>query len=132
MDFEPIVKDNGEPSRENKLASVRSFLDTFEVATHKKVLFYSNPDHIKRLSPIPDWLLEHYLWIANYGVDKPLIKPWTKWAMWQFTEAGSIDGIEDAVDLDHAQDDFVGHVTQPEKTDKEKLDELWKWYTTFK
>jgi GH25 family lysozyme M1 (1,4-beta-N-acetylmuramidase) len=45
--------------------------------------------------------------------------------MWQFSDAGHIDGIDGAVDMNHLQDGFINPVAQPVFTDAEKLDKLW-------
>ncbi len=51
------------------------------------------------------------LWVANYGVTKPLIpKPWDTWTFWQFTENGdgSIYGVESSrIDLNYFNGDLA-------------------------
>lgn len=38
------------------------------------------------------------LWIANYGVNSPVIpKPWTNWLFWQYEESDLIDGVYDTL-----------------------------------
>lgn len=50
----------------------------------------------------PDDFLEHPLWVANYGVDCPLMAdPWPRWDFWQYTSSGSVAGIGGNVDRDH-------------------------------
>jgi lysozyme len=121
LDYEPVNR----PARTAGLASIKSFMTVFEDKTGKKPIFYSNPDNIHFLKPIPDWLLGYGLWLANYKVDVPDVEPWAKYVMWQFSDAGSIEGIDDAVDMNWAQDDFVSHVTQPELTLEQKVEKLW-------
>jgi lysozyme len=41
------------------------------------------------------------LWIANWGVTCPSMPVgWTNWAIWQYSDAGTVNGITGAVDLD--------------------------------
>jgi lysozyme len=124
LDYEPkYIGQN--PPRVGALSSIQSFLLYVEQETGMRPLFYTNWDHIKSLSPIPQWLLEYDLWIASYSAKEPVITPWKEWTLWQFTDAGCIEGINDAVDMNKAKDDFVGHVTQPELTLEEKVEKLW-------
>jgi lysozyme len=63
---------------------------------------------------IPAASLEYFkqypLWVANYGVDKPLIpKPWTDWLFWQYTDKGdgSLYGVESKnIDLNYFNGDM--------------------------
>ncbi|MDP2776455.1 MAG: GH25 family lysozyme, partial [Anaerolineales bacterium] len=52
-----------------------------------------------------DYFKQYPLWIANYGVTKPLFpKPWTDWTFWQFTSKGdgSLYGVESKnIDLNY-------------------------------
>ncbi len=64
---------------------------------------------------IPAASLEYFkqypLWIANYGVSKPLIpKPWSDWTFWQFTDKGdgSLYGVESLnIDLNYFNGDLA-------------------------
>jgi uncharacterized protein YgiM (DUF1202 family)/GH25 family lysozyme M1 (1,4-beta-N-acetylmuramidase) len=64
---------------------------------------------------IPAASLEYFkqypLWIANYGVSKPLIpKPWSDWTFWQFTDKGdgSLYGVESLnIDLNYFNGDLT-------------------------
>jgi lysozyme len=41
------------------------------------------------------------LWIAHYDVQSPTIpKGWSKWAFWQHSQSGSVNGVTGSVDLD--------------------------------
>jgi lysozyme len=41
------------------------------------------------------------LWIAEYGVTIPVLPSgWTTWSFWQFSETGTVSGIQGSVDLD--------------------------------
>ncbi|NPV87675.1 MAG: glycoside hydrolase family 25 protein [Anaerolineae bacterium] len=80
------------PTRDKCLRMIKEFFTQLETTCPKKPLFYTNPSMIKyTLSPIPDWLLEHPLWIAHYYVSAPSYKPWAKWHFWQYSDRG--DGL---------------------------------------
>jgi lysozyme len=50
---------------------------------------------------VPAWIKNYYLWVANYGVQSPLMpKGWDKWQFWQYSSKGAINGIIGSVDLD--------------------------------
>lgn len=43
----------------------------------------------------------HTLWLAHYTQTCPsLPPPWSRWAFWQYTDNGRVDGIDGPVDLD--------------------------------
>jgi lysozyme len=49
------------------------------------------------------------LWVANWGVTCPdLATGWTTWAVWQYSDSGTVKGISGAVDLD----EFNGTLTE--------------------
>lgn len=48
------------------------------------------------------------LWIASYGVDAPrLVGGWTDYAVWQYTDQGSVTGIGTGVDRDRLNGDLA-------------------------
>jgi len=123
LDFEPkyIRQADGQlippPPRAGCLSAIKLFLNDVEIKTGIKPIIYTNPDHIHYLKPVPAWLLEYKLWIADYKNEMtPDIEPWKSWVMWQFSGAGHIDGIDGAVDMNHVSDDFIGGVTPPGAT----------------
>ncbi len=52
-----------------------------------------------------NYFKQYPLWVANYGVTKPLVpKPWDDWTLWQFTDNGdgTIYGVESKnIDLNY-------------------------------
>lgn len=111
LDFEPKYICEPDPTRLGCLSAIKLFLNDVEIKTGTKPIIYTNPDHIHFLKPVPDWLLTYRLWIADYtSFAFPEIEPWKSWVMWQFTDAGHIDGIDGAVDMNHVSDDFIGGI----------------------
>ncbi len=49
-------------------------------------------------------LAAYPLWIADYGVAEPTLpNGWTTWLLWQYSETGTVQGIDCPVDLDLLQ-----------------------------
>ncbi|MEJ8475224.1 glycoside hydrolase family 25 protein [Roseibium algae] len=65
-----------------------------------KPMIYASPGFWSSIRN-PDFT-EYPLWLADYTDNQaPTIpEPWTEYALWQYSNSGSIDGIEGAVDLD--------------------------------
>jgi len=47
------------------------------------------------------WARTYQLWVAHYTTDIKPIMPlgWTKYAIWQYSESGRVDGVQGNVDL---------------------------------
>lgn len=123
VDLEPFtVWQDGErkrldlPARAPLLASLKSLIEGLQVA-YGNCLLYTNPAALKRLAPLPDWLAATPLWIAHYtSARQPRIAPFKNWLFWQYSDAGDIPGIRDAVDRDRfngSEDDLAGWVPNP-------------------
>jgi lysozyme len=122
MDCEPYPT---KPDRMSYLAAIQQFMKIIDLATKKPTMLYTNPDNIHYLKPIPDWLKAHPLWLAHY-YNVPDYEPWVTWTMWQYTDAGKINGIYDAVDMNKAQDGLFNELPNtPVFSDAEKIEKLW-------
>lgn len=56
------------------------------------------------------------LWIAHHGVEVPRIPaPWSRWALWQHTDAGRVEGIRGRVDLNCMRPEAFGLVAEAAK-----------------
>jgi lysozyme len=107
VDLEPFtVWQDGErrvaelPARLPLLNALRTLIDILNKA-YGSALLYTNPAMLKRLAPLPEWLSETPLWIAHYTpARQPRIAPFKNWLFWQYSDAGRIPGIFDAVDRD--------------------------------
>lgn len=82
-----------------------------------------------------EYFKQYPLWIANYGVDAPLVpKPWTTWTLWQFTDNGNgvLYGVESLnIDLNYFNGDvetlynelvkdFIDNPEIPQENDMQK------------
>jgi lysozyme len=53
------------------------------------------------------------LWVAHYGVDKPIDSPiWNSWEVFQYSSTGTVKGINGHVDMDEAVDGFFENVVK--------------------
>jgi lysozyme len=87
------------------IACAEVWLRTVEQNTGRKPIIYSGPSFLSsRMTDakgaVPSWASKYMLWIANYlnhpvgDNDLPLQpKGWANWTIWQYSEAGMVDGI---------------------------------------
>jgi lysozyme len=87
------------------IAGIQVWLAAVEQASGKAPILYTNPSFWARLGA--SGFGRFPLWIANYGVASPTVpEGWPTWTFWQFSESGSVSGIEGPVDLDLYQGTF--------------------------
>ncbi len=63
----------------------------------------------------PDGFSDQALWVANYGVQSPRIPHgWHRYALWQFTDAGAVDGVHGHCDQSYLNGtaDQLGYITR--------------------
>ena len=83
------------------IAGAQAWLDAVEQATGKAPILYTSPGFWAGLGVSVAGFDRFPLWIAEYGVTAPKIpEGWTTWSFWQFSESGTVSGIEGSVDLD--------------------------------
>lgn len=102
VDFEKW--EGGADSPLNKaeyLQWVVTFLHEVLKATGKTCLLYSNAPYLNSHLPATHGLGQVPLWISNYNLvtKPPLPKGWTNYYMWQYTEKGSVRGINGFCDM---------------------------------
>ena len=74
----------------NEIAQV--FAETLKNKTGVTPLFYTDAYNAERIWD--ETLTTYPLWVADYGVDSPQsIGKWSKWAGFQYSDAGSVSGI---------------------------------------
>ncbi|MFL0248848.1 GH25 family lysozyme [Clostridium neuense] len=79
-----------------------AFLDI--ISSIAPALIYCNPNYINlylnfRITKYP-------LWIAHYGVSSPSVPKWGSYAIWQYSEYGSVPGVSGNVDLNVSGPNF--------------------------
>jgi len=109
------------PRGASAAANIQKFLDVIEKETGKICMFYTSENWVWEYLT-NQWLGKNYLsnpmkyplWLAQYPY-KPdlqvapykLPKGWTRWALWQYSEAGVLGGFPyDGVDLNVPSDTF--------------------------
>ena len=87
------------------IACAEVWLRLVEQETGRKPIIYSGPSFLgSRMTDAkgapPSWASKYMLWIANYlnhpvgDNDLPLQpKGWANWTIWQYSEAGMVDGV---------------------------------------
>lgn len=94
-----------------------TFLQTLEQMTKRPPVLYSG--HVLKEDPDPR-LKAYRLWLAQYAAAPVLPQGWTKWWGWQYTEAGTVPGVQPFTDLnayqgtaDELRRDWVGAAVEP-------------------
>jgi GH25 family lysozyme M1 (1,4-beta-N-acetylmuramidase) len=86
------------------VAWARAWLDRVRRAIGTRPLVYTYPAFWSALAGTTAFRL-YPLWIANYGVSEPQLPDgWRRYAIWQYTASGSVDGIPGRVDLNRLAD----------------------------
>lgn len=106
---EAIIVLDWEPSggQIGNVTWAKTWLDKIKELTGIKPLIYmsSSPVNSYNWSSVAN--ADYGLWVANYGADtgvpnnKPTVKWWSFYALWQYTSKGRINGFIGNVDLDY-------------------------------
>ncbi|NMC34932.1 MAG: hypothetical protein GYA36_21130 [Veillonellaceae bacterium] len=100
------VEEAGKLDRDQMTALVREFSDEVRRVVSLRPFVYVSPsfaeEHLR-----PTLVPDHKLWVAHYTrnapFDDPTCAPWGHWSFWQYTDKGSITGINNGkatTDLD--------------------------------
>ena len=85
-------------------ARAQVWLEMVENATGVRPIVYTYPSFWAENDFEGNWS-DYLLWIANYEVECPLVPDdWNRWAFFQYSSTGAVDGISGNVDLN----DFNG------------------------
>jgi len=89
-------------SQPDRVAIIVEWLTKVEAALGVRPIVYMSPSFVTTvLAGDASALSGHKLWIANYGVPTPAVPhPLSFWTVWQYSDNGTVDGIDGAVDLD--------------------------------
>ena len=99
-----------------RLALVMQFVTAIEKALGSEVIIYCSRDFVADVLAAPgvdlSVLGDRLLWLAAYGIaagkQPTLPATWLRFAFWQYSDTGSLSGINGSVDLDY----FNGTATQ--------------------
>jgi lysozyme len=97
----PLVADvetaDGMPAAEVRVR-LALWLRRIERKTRHRPVIYTSPAMSEILGA---QFSQHPLWVAHYEVECPTLPAgWRRWAFWQHSSAGAIDGVNGPVDLD--------------------------------
>jgi lysozyme len=93
------------------ISRAKAWLDRVQSAFSRKPMIYSGQymlqDHFSEPGGGPPaWVKDYPLWVAQYpnhyspGMQPGLPRGWFQWKIWQYTDKGRINGVNDFVDLD--------------------------------
>ncbi|HYG61751.1 MAG TPA: glycoside hydrolase family 25 protein [Thermoanaerobaculia bacterium] len=86
-------------SADDIVQGVATWLDVVQKATGRTPIIYTSHGFWDSLGSTH--LGGYPLWIAEYGVSSPVVPAgWTRWTFWQYSDSGTVAGIQGAVDLD--------------------------------
>jgi GH25 family lysozyme M1 (1,4-beta-N-acetylmuramidase) len=89
---------------EEMVAWTRAWLDRVRGRIAARPVLYTYPAFWSALGQTTAFRL-YPLWIANYGVTEPqLCAGWRRYAIWQYTSSGSVDGVPGRADLNRLAD----------------------------
>lgn len=98
-DLPPVLDFEEVGERSETIEGLRTWLTIVERATRKTPVIYTNPNIWSQIAS--SQFGRFPLWIANYGVAAPKVPAgWKSWTFWQFSDGGSVQGIQGHVDLD--------------------------------
>jgi lysozyme len=93
------VEVTGGATPEQLVARVRAWLDRVRAELGVEPIIYTGPELWRDGAGGAD-LTSQPLWLAHYTAGCPTVPPaWTHWTFWQYTDRGTIDGIDGPVDL---------------------------------
>jgi lysozyme len=92
------------------LAGAARWLEVVSAAIRQPAMIYVSPAFWRGLGD-PRNFHQHPLWVADYAAQPSLPGGWPTYAMWQFTDAGTVDGIPGPVDLNAVDPDWFASVT---------------------
>lgn len=83
-----------------------AFLRELREVTGKRVAIYSDANNAT--NTFDARLAVYPLWIADYGVARPDMRNhWKRWAGWQYTDAGRVEGIRGRVDRNYFTEEML-------------------------
>jgi lysozyme len=82
------------------VAHLATWVAVVTAKTGRAPIIYSDPGFWNTL-PSTAQFAGKTLWVADWGTSCPSTPtPWTSWALWQYSDTGSVSGVTGEVDLD--------------------------------
>ncbi len=110
-DFPPIVDIEAfeQQTASEVIDTLSTFIDIIEEKYNCKPMIYTSPGFWDQLDN--NDFGSYPLWLADYADQPQLPQGWEQWLFWQFSDTGTINGINGDVD----QDQFNGTFSQLKK-----------------
>lgn len=108
LDFETAKESSAgnTEATQQLLADVQTWLQIVTAALGRPCLLYTSPGFWNGLGSHD--FGQYPLWVAEYGVTTPKpVSGWSAWTFWQYSESGTVDGVQGTVDLDIFQGDLA-------------------------
>ncbi len=81
---------------------IKTWLDRVENAYGVTPMVYANLNFVKTV--LTAEFSRYPLWLADYTTETPTVPEiWNDWTLWQYSQSGSVTGVDGAVDLDKFQ-----------------------------
>jgi GH25 family lysozyme M1 (1,4-beta-N-acetylmuramidase) len=84
----------------DRISLVVDWLGQVEKALGVQPFVYTSDGFMKSVLGGAPELAKYQLWLANYNLNPSVPAPWTDWTFWQYTQTGTVDGVNGNVDLD--------------------------------
>ncbi len=91
-------------SSEDLRKSIKTWLEAVSLHYGVKPIIYTSQNYYRRF--LQGYFPEYHFWIARYSDNKPEIHHTDSWMFWQYTDRGSVAGINSAVDINFFAGDF--------------------------
>lgn len=106
-DIMPVVdvEVSGSLTNAQLVSWVRTFINTVQYRTHRRVMIYTSEDFMQQHGDFNNQLKAQPLWVAYYdryygGKSPADLGGWSRWVAWQYSDQGALSGLPSAVDLD--------------------------------
>lgn len=91
-------------SSEEMRKSIKTWLEAVTAHYGVKPIIYTSQNYYRR--HLKGHFSDYLFWIARYSDNKPEIHHTDSWMFWQYTDRGSVSGINAAVDINFFAGDF--------------------------
>lgn len=91
------------------ISQAQRWLTEVESKTGRKPILYTFPVFWEDKLGSPSQFAQYPLWVANFGTTSPYVpRPWSSWTFHQYSESGTLSGIDGNVDLNQFNGDLDG------------------------
>src|SRR5262249_47366771 len=107
LDIETQGEDWSAVPQNERVKQCLQFLHGVRDALGVKPIVYTSRNAVNQIfADKPGNLVKYRLWVASYRKTPPPPMPagWDRWYLWQYSDAGDVDGIAGPVDLDRTPD----------------------------